>query len=72
MKREYVVSSMIRSIGYDSTSCILEVESNSGDVWQYSEFPQCLWYEFKSAGSKGKFFHSNIKFEYTQKGHKVR
>lgn len=72
MEREYVDSSMIRSIGYDSCSCILEVEFNDGAVWQYNEFPEYLWYEFQAAESKGKFFHANIRKEYTPKGYRVQ
>lgn len=71
MEREYVDSSMISSIGYDNNACILEVEFNDGIVWQYNDFPEYLWHEFKDADSKGKFFHANIKKEYTPKGQRA-
>lgn len=67
MDRQYVESSMITSIGYDSQSATLEVEFKStGAVWQYYDFPESMWYEFQSAGSQGKFFIREIKGKYTE------
>ena len=54
MNREYVDSSMITSIGYDETTCTLEVEFKGGVVWQYHDFPEYMWYEFQSAESKDR------------------
>ena len=71
MERQDVVSSMIKSIGYDKEASILEIEFDSGVVWDYTEFPEYLWYEFESAESKGKFFHQNIKEQFTPKGYRV-
>lgn len=62
MERESVSSSMIASIGYDLDAGILEIEfSKSGQVWQYFDFPESTFYEFKAAGSIGKYFLANIK-----------
>lgn len=72
MDREYVESSMINSIGYDASACVLEVEFNNGTVWQYNDFPEYLWYEFQSAESKGSFFYTYIRKEYTPKGYRVQ
>ncbi len=66
MDRKYIESSMIRSIGFDSESSTLEIEFNSGAVWQYSDFPESEWYQFESSESKGKFFLSNIKGQYSE------
>ncbi len=66
MERNFIESSMIRSIGYESEMCVLEVEFNSGAIWQYSNFPESLWYEFENASSKGKFFHNEIKNIYPE------
>lgn len=71
MERQYVNSSMIKSIGYNNESSILEIEFSSGVVWDYLEFPEYLWYEFESAESKGQFFHRNIKEQFTPKGYRV-
>lgn len=66
MEREYVQSSMIRSYGFDSSSLILEIEFNDGAIWQYFDVPESAYYEMKSAGSCGKFFHANIKGKYAE------
>ena len=71
MDRQYVDSSMIRSIGYDVPSSTLEVEFDNEVVWQYHDFPEYMWYEFQSAESKGKYFHANINKQYTPLGHRV-
>lgn len=66
MDRKYIESSMIRSIGFDSVSSTLEIEFNSGAVWQYFDFPESEWHLFDSSESQGKFFHSNIKNQYSE------
>ncbi len=57
---------MIRSYGFDSTTSTLEVEFNSGPIWQYFDVPESVYYEMKVAGSCGKFFHTNIKGQYSE------
>jgi hypothetical protein len=66
MEREYVESSNIRSFGFDSSESILEIEFKSGSIWQYFDFPENLYYEMKAASSCGKFFHANIKGQYSE------
>ncbi|MCF6267006.1 MAG: KTSC domain-containing protein [Desulfuromusa sp.] len=66
MNRTIIESSMIRSIGHDADNATLEVEFNSGAIWQYYDFPESIWYEFEGAGSKGKFFHREIKNQYSE------
>ena len=71
MDRQYVDSTMIESIGYDFDTCTLEIEFKRGDIWDYPDFPEYLWYEFEASSSKGQFFHQNIKAQYTPTGYKV-
>ena len=66
MNRRNIESSMMRSIGYDSNTSTLEIEFNTGAVWQYYDFPEATWYEFDGAGSHGKFFHANIKGQFAE------
>ncbi|MCU7837193.1 MAG: KTSC domain-containing protein [gamma proteobacterium symbiont of Taylorina sp.] len=66
MDRKVIESSMLRSIGYDPENAILEIEFNSGDVWQYFDFPEAMWYEFEGTDSHGKFFHREIKNQYSE------
>ena len=66
MERQFIESSIIKSIGYDPNSSTLEIEFNNDAVWQYFDFLEYLWYEFKSSESKGKFFHREIKNQYSE------
>ena len=67
MERKYIESSMITSMGYDFQQAVLEIEFKSnGQVWQYFDVPESLWYEMESASSVGKFFHSNIRGIFTE------
>ena len=65
MEREPVISKDIASIGYDSSSAILEIEFNSGGVYDYFDVPQFIHDELMAAESKGKYFHANIKNSYS-------
>jgi hypothetical protein len=64
MERAPVISTDIRAIGYDPDSQILEVEFNSGGVYQYSGVSPYEHEGIMNADSKGKYFHSNIKNRY--------
>ena len=66
MDRKNIESSMIRSIGYDANNSTLEIEFNSGVVWHYFDFPESSWHEFEAAESQGKFFHREIKNQYSE------
>ena len=66
MERQFIESSNIKSIGYDHDSSTLEIEFNSGAVWQYFDFPESLWYDFENTESKGSFFHREIKNQYSE------
>ncbi len=70
MNREWVSSSNIRSIGYDSSSETLEIEFHSGDVYQYFSVPQSIYKALMSASSHGSFLARHIKgqYGYTQVG----
>jgi hypothetical protein len=64
MERDYVESSMIRSFGFENST--LEIEFNSGAIWQYFDVPESVYYEMRAAGSCGKFFHAHIKGQYPE------
>ena len=67
MDRQYVESSMIASIGFDSNTSTLEIEfKKNGAVWQYYDFPESTYYEFIGSDSVGKFFLSHIKGQYSE------
>lgn len=63
-------SMVIASAGYDAQCQLLEIEFvQNGQVWQYLEVPEEIWYRFKTESRPDDFFHSAIKGYY--KGKKV-
>ncbi len=65
MDRQIVDSTMANSIGYDAATSVLEVEfKKNGEVWQYYDVPEGVYYEMMS-GSIGRYFQLNIKNQYT-------
>ena len=64
MDRIAVQSSNIRSVGYNSGSSTLEIEFNSGRVYQYLSVPKDEDERLMSASSKGRYFNNNIKDAY--------
>ena len=65
MDRVPVSSTNIRSIGYDPDESLLEIEFHKGGVYQYLGVPQVEYDQLMGAGSKGSYFHANIKGRFT-------
>lgn len=61
MQRYPVSSSNLASVGYDASSYTLEIEFNSGRVYQYFEVPEHIHQEFVSAASVGSYFARSIR-----------
>ncbi len=68
MTRQGVSSSTIRSIGYEYST--LEIEFNTGSVYQYSGVPVGVYQGLMSASSHGTYFNAYIKgvYPYRQVG----
>lgn len=68
IKRTHVDSSNLRSVGYDNTSQILEIEFNNGAVYQYYSVPQRIYVELMQAESHGEYFYAFVRdrFQYKQ------
>jgi len=62
MVRFPVSSSNLRSIGYSDGT--LEIEFNSGGIYQYRGVPESAYMSLMSASSKGTYFHNFIKDRY--------
>ena len=60
MNRTPVVSSNIRSVGYDPSSLTLEVEFSHGGIYHYLNVPERLHLGLMNAPSKGKYLYANI------------
>ena len=61
MNRDFVSSSNLRSVGYNISDSILEIEFLSGSVYQYFNVPQQKYESLMTAGSKGSYFAAHIK-----------
>jgi hypothetical protein len=64
MDRLLVNSSNLVTVGYDSASRVLEVEFQSGNIYQYLDVPEEIYQDLMTADSKGQFFHDNILKEF--------
>ena len=64
MKRKPLVSSNIRSIGYEQSTLTLEIEFHSGGIYQYYSVPLNVYEALMKASSHGKYFHAHIKGKY--------
>jgi len=62
---KYVTSSDLHSVGYDALVGTLEIEFNSGGIYQYFNVPSSIYSNLMNASSHGSFFHAFIKNQYT-------
>lgn len=61
MTRTHVVSSNLKSVGYDGTSRTLEVEFKEGRVYQYFDVPASIYQGLMSAESHGSYLDKKVK-----------
>lgn len=64
MDRTPVASSNIASVGYEDSSQTLEVEFQSGAVYQYFDVPRGVFDGLIAAASKGGFLYEQIRGVY--------
>ena len=64
MKRTCVMSTDIKSIGYEESDRILEIEFLDSSVYQYQNVPKIAHLALMTAQAKGLHFHTNIKDVY--------
>lgn len=64
MQRNEVISSRIKSIGYNDEKKILEIEFFELGIYQYVGVPLKTYQTFLSVKSKGRFFDGVIKDKY--------
>jgi KTSC domain-containing protein len=61
MKRQFVTSSNLASVGYDPSSQTLEVEFHNGSVYRYFNVPETIYDGLMHASSSGSFLASQVK-----------
>ena len=61
MNRTSVSSSNLASVGYDSSTQVLEIEFLHGGIYQYSGVPSSVYAGLMAASSHGSYFDQNVK-----------
>ena len=64
MRRISVESSSINSIGHNFLTRNMEIEFNGGGIYRYKKVPRHVFKNMMNADSKGKFFWSDVRFNY--------
>jgi hypothetical protein len=64
MERNPVSSGSLNSVGYDPETQVLEIEFQSGEVYQYTGVPREVYAELMHSDSHGRFFLENIRDVY--------
>ena len=62
--RQSVQSTAIAKVGYSKRHHILEIEFVNGAVYRYFDIPLSVHRDLMSAGSKARFYDSNIRKHY--------
>jgi hypothetical protein len=65
MRRTKVKSSVIKAVGYDQATNVLEVEFHSGKVYRYFMVPLSAYRELIEAESIGAYFNTEIRNDYS-------
>jgi hypothetical protein len=64
MTRQIIISTGLKSVGYDAVAHVLEVELQSGPIFRYFDVPQSVYETLMSAPSKGRYFNDNVQGKY--------
>ncbi len=65
MRRVSVVSSNLRSVGYDPVTRVLEVEFHGGGIYLYYGVPEHVHLGLMGAASKGGYLADHVKGVYS-------
>ena len=61
VERQSVKSRILRSVGYDASTKILEIEFHTGFVYQYSGVPPKVYANLMRSGEIGKYFSEKVR-----------
>ncbi len=66
MERAKIKSSLLKSVGYDAATEVLEVEfmRSNGFIYQYHSVPMTVALQMSQAESTGKFYLAEIKSKF--------
>jgi KTSC domain len=63
--RRPVDSTLIKAVGYDLPSCVLEVEFHGGKLYEYYDVPLTVYSRLMAAESAGTYFNESIRDLYS-------
>jgi hypothetical protein len=61
VERKPVKSRILRSVGYDDSMKIMEIEFQNGQVYQFSGVPKKVHADLMHAGEIGKYFSEKVR-----------
>jgi hypothetical protein len=61
LERQSVKSRILRSVGYDDSAKILEIEFHTGLVYQYSGVPPKVYADLMHSDEIGKYFSEKVR-----------
>jgi len=64
MTRQIIISTGLKSVGYDTVAHVLEVELQSGPISRYFDVPPSVYEALMSAPSKTRYFNDNVAGKY--------
>lgn len=64
MDRVSVISSNLRSVGYDPQTSMLEVEFKASGIYRFFNVPPAVYDNLMAASSIGTYFSNHIKNQY--------
>jgi hypothetical protein len=68
VERQPVKSRILRSMGYDDSTKILEIEFHTGLVYQYSGVPPKVYADLMQSGAEiGKYFTDKVRTRFRTK-----
>ena len=67
LERHAVKSVILRSVGYDDSTKILEIEFHSGLVYQYLGVPSKVYTDLMRSGEIGKYFSDKVRTRFRTK-----
>jgi hypothetical protein len=67
LERHAVKSVILRSVGYDDSTKILEIEFHTGLVYQYLGVPSKVYSDLMRSGEVGKYFSDKVRTQFRTK-----
>ena len=67
LERQPVKSRILRSVGYDESTKILEIEFQTGLVYQYLAVPPKVYADLMHSNEIGKYFSEKVRTQFRTK-----